>query len=525
MAEQDEWSSNANEALNISFVQAGQQSPVKLSTFHPKFTYPIFGEEECIFGYQGLNITIRFAAHNLLPNVSVKSDKKFKTVNDTKALNIEETLSEWLPEASFETPAEFNHKIQYDTSARDWKPPGELIESYQSRGRHFEIWCADLIDPAVQRLIDRIQILVSLFIEGGTPIPLDDQDWSLAKWRIFFVYEKLSSFTSSSTSPYSLVGYCSTYRFSTFRPSLRSSPTEGKPPLTFTLPLEAPTSTNSTSDETTEPFTLSNLPFRARISQFLILPPHQSHSHGTHLYNTIYTHFFHTPTCTEITVEDPNEAFDDLRDYCDYTHLLTNPTFASLTLQPSHPPTLFTKRPGTRVPTSTLLPLPLLSTLRKTTKLAPRQFARLIEIRLLSTIPPFIRASGTARLTQKAKAKNEDDRRWYYWRLLVKQRVYKRNRDLLAQLDRVERVEKCEETVGEVVGEYERLLRRMGERESSGNGRKGGEEEEGGGEVNGDGIGDLGGARRERGKRKVIEDDSELEGTPEPKRAKEGAGD
>ncbi|KAI4111113.1 MAG: hypothetical protein LQ339_000841 [Xanthoria mediterranea] len=187
MADQEEWSSNANEALNISFVQAGQQSPVKLSTFHPKFTYPIFGEEECIFGYQGLNITIRFAAHDLLPNLSVKYDKKFKTVNDTEALNIEETLKEWMPEVSFEPPAEFNHHIQYDTAASNWKPPGELVESYQSRGRNFEIWCADLIDPAVRQLIDRIQILISLFIEGGTPIPLDDADWSLAKWRIFFV--------------------------------------------------------------------------------------------------------------------------------------------------------------------------------------------------------------------------------------------------------------------------------------------------------------------------------------------------
>ena len=198
-------STNANEALDISFVQAGQQSPVKLSTFRPKFTYPIFGEEECIFGYQGLNITIRFAAHDLLPNVSVKYDKKFKTVNDTKALDIEETLKQWIPEGeafnrhhehgkradsvkvSFEAPAEFSHKIQYDTAASNWKPPGELVQSYKSRGRDFEIWCGDLTDPAVRQLIDRIQVLVSLFIEGGTPIPLDDQDWSLAKWRIFFV--------------------------------------------------------------------------------------------------------------------------------------------------------------------------------------------------------------------------------------------------------------------------------------------------------------------------------------------------
>ncbi|KAI4240776.1 MAG: hypothetical protein L6R42_011441, partial [Xanthoria sp. 1 TBL-2021] len=284
---------------------------------------------------------------------------------------------------SFETPAEFNHKIQYDTAARNWKPPGELVESYQSRGRNFEIWCADLIDPAVRQLIDRIQILVSLFIEGGTPIPLDDADWSLAKWRIFFVYEKLSSLTSSSTCPYSLVGYCSTYRFNTYSPSLRTSPSEGKTPLTFSLPVDAPTSIKPTSQETTDhnttPFSLSNLPFRARISQFLILPSHQSHSHGTHLYQTIYTHFLYTSACTELTVENPNEAFDDLRDYCDYTHLLTTSTFPLITLTTTLPSTLFARRPGTRVPTSQLLPLDLLSSLRKQQKLAPRQFARLVE--------------------------------------------------------------------------------------------------------------------------------------------------
>ncbi|KAL8817438.1 MAG: hypothetical protein Q9223_003723 [Gallowayella weberi] len=187
MADQVDWSSSANEALHISFVQAGQETPVKLSTFHPKFTYPIFGEEECIFGYQGLNINLRFAAHDLLPNLAVTYDKKFKTVQDTKALDIEETLSAWIPEVSFEATSDFNHKLQSATDAKNWRPPGTLIETYTRRGRAFEIWCAELTDPAVRQLIDRIQVLVSLFIEGGTPIPLDDQDWSLARWQVFFV--------------------------------------------------------------------------------------------------------------------------------------------------------------------------------------------------------------------------------------------------------------------------------------------------------------------------------------------------
>ena len=97
-ADYDVGSTNANKAVNISFLRAGENSPVTLASFHPKFTYPIFGEEERIFGYQGLKINIRFAAHHLVPNVSVSYDKKFKAVEDTHALDIEQTLKEWMPE-------------------------------------------------------------------------------------------------------------------------------------------------------------------------------------------------------------------------------------------------------------------------------------------------------------------------------------------------------------------------------------------------------------------------------------------
>lgn len=92
-------------------------------------------------------------------------------------------------EVSFQEPATYDAQIQEDATAEDWTPPGELLNTYTSRGRKFEVWASDLTDPAAQQLIDRIQILVSLFIEGGTPIPLDDQDWSLARWKVFFVYE------------------------------------------------------------------------------------------------------------------------------------------------------------------------------------------------------------------------------------------------------------------------------------------------------------------------------------------------
>ena len=95
-------STSANEALNIFFVQAAQHSPRTLSSFHPKWTYPIFGDEERIFGYQNLKLNLRFAAHDLRSNLEVLYDKKFKSVEDTKATDIEGTLREWVSKGAID---------------------------------------------------------------------------------------------------------------------------------------------------------------------------------------------------------------------------------------------------------------------------------------------------------------------------------------------------------------------------------------------------------------------------------------
>lgn len=173
--------------MQINIVRAGPRAPETLSTCHPKFTYPIFGEEERIFGYQGLKINIRFAAHDLRPNVEISYDRKFEAVGDTQATDILATLKEWIPQGSFDKATTFSQHLQSDEHAKEFKPPGELLKSYTSRGRSFEIWSGELTDPGIRALIDRMQIFISFFIEGGTPLELDDQEWTLARWRVYFV--------------------------------------------------------------------------------------------------------------------------------------------------------------------------------------------------------------------------------------------------------------------------------------------------------------------------------------------------
>lgn len=193
---------------------------------------------------------------------------------------------------------------------------------------------------------------------------------------------------------------------------------------------------------------------RSRISQFLILPPYQSSGHGSHLYNTVFSYFLAQPNTMEIPVEDPNESFDDLRDTSDLIRLRENhPEFTSLSINTSA--TLPPKK-SQKLPTSSILPAKILDSIRKSSKIAERQFARLVEMQLLSRIPP--RNRQISRLTRKDKASDENDRAYYFWRLLVKQRLYKHNKASLIQLDLEERIEKLEETLMGVERDYLRLL-------------------------------------------------------------------
>lgn len=86
---------------------------------------------------------------------------------------------------------------------------------------------------------------------------------------------------------------------------------------------------------------------------------------------------------------------------------------------------------------------------------------------------------GLLEREKKEKRKQADrkrDKQWKMYRLVVKGRVYKQNRDVLAQLDRLERVDKLEETYFHVEDDYKRLLgkarnSRIEEDESSANER------------------------------------------------------
>lgn len=439
-------------------MQPGSDALITRHDFHPEFTYPIVGEAEQIFGYKGLDVKLQFAAHDLRPHIDISYSKRFPTVGTTSALDLNKTLKPFLPPIAFEP--NFDSQILEDVKAKDWTPPGSRVKAYMRGGENFEIWAGSLLDLPMRSLVDNIQILILFFIEGGQFINLEDVDWTLDRWRVYLVYHKSSSPPTSKASPYSFVGYATTYRFYKFHALKSRAATD-----VFTFP-------------PTQKITPNKLSSRLRISQFLVTPPYQNAGHGSALYQSIYAEVMSDPTIVEMTVEDPSEEFDKLRDMNDFDVL--EPQFKAAGIQINDSPFASSdRRRISRVPTAILLPLDKLQEIRSRNKMASRQFARMVEMYLLAQVPHSHRASSGASLTtlkvKGSRALSADDRRYYWWRLLLKQRIMKKNKDLLQQVALEDRVPQIEDSARAQEDEYEGLLltyglRRSKEEERHGNG-------------------------------------------------------
>lgn len=455
-----DWSTDSNSAVHISLVTSGVGGTKALHTFNPKFTYPIFGDAERIFGYQGLKINLRYNACDMRPGLQIVYTRRFKAEGETVPTDLKAIFEEFLPKTAFEKSSVFEAAVG-DAAYASWTPPGELWQSLEAKGKIYEVWKGSLADLAVKQLVRRIQILVPFFIEGGTLIDLEEPDSLLERWTVFFLYEK-STNPAPGVSGYTFMGYSTVYRFyfhQTLTPP-SSPPTEQTiSGNTYKQRINRPADLEfDLTDSTTSEYSFLRHTCRSRISQFLILPPFHGGGNGSRFYNSIFDYYFKEPETIEITVEDPNEAFDDLRDLNDLARLRKVPAFADLKINGKV--VVRTKGP---VPKD-IVDAKTLQKIRKDIKIAPRQFARLVEMHLLSQIPTSIRQSLLPQQPTKIPDRQAREHEYHLWQILTKQRLYRHNRDSLMQLDRTERIEKLEDALGNVEADYARLLRAFDER-------------------------------------------------------------
>lgn len=94
-------SANTNNAVHISLVAPSDAGIKTIHSFNPKMTYSIFGDEETVFGYQGLKINLRYNACDMRPGVQIMYTKKFKTIGDTSPTDLKTILEPYLPKSKY----------------------------------------------------------------------------------------------------------------------------------------------------------------------------------------------------------------------------------------------------------------------------------------------------------------------------------------------------------------------------------------------------------------------------------------
>ncbi|EJD53024.1 histone acetyltransferase type B catalytic subunit [Auricularia subglabra TFB-10046 SS5] len=425
-----EWTTNANEALRLTLVRAkeDQNSLDAEASFHPTFTYPIYGEQETIYGYSALSIDLRFASGSLVNYLHVTHAAKLQgdTVDD-----VEGKLYSHIPPDYYRNEADFLQRVEQDATA--FRPLGTKIASYARRAESakgktrsteavseddddavvYEAYHATWNTPGFREYHRRMQIFILLYVEGGSFIN-EDED----KWEFVVLFERRRRKDAARTPVYHFVGYSSLYPF-------------------FFWPDKV----------------------RLRLSQFVILPPYQKQAHGSKLYQAIYNYVLQQPNIAELTVEDPAEAFEDLRDKNDLQMLLSNEQFmaegSGKVAPPQAAPVVAKEvaskgkgkatkvKKGKRAGRGCLGPpadKQWVEQWRVKLKMADRQFNRLIEMLILRSLQPSDEKANRA------------------YRLQVKERIYRFNFEVLLQLDKDERLEKLEETFQNVREDYQRIL-------------------------------------------------------------------
>lgn len=485
---------NSNECFDISYYRPGPTGDERIDeAFNPSFTHSVIDENESIVGYKNPKIELEFRTNDLKPKLKISFDaqldlKKLSPDLDQAQVDLSpELFKPYLPEETKESKEERDA-----ATAKDWKPPGVLMQSFTVHGKQYEIWKSPMLDPAARQIWTNMKILVLLFIDGATTGGLDDEE-TLDRWSLFFLYEVTSS--GIPTTPYVLAGFATSYRtwiFPTFNIARYTKMLPSPPPDSLNETAEKYTPPRLTQDPETFQFSekLDRLETssRERISQFLILPPYQNQTLGSRLYNFIFEDLVKKPFIYEVPVEDPSEGFDAMRDYCDIVYLRKLPAFKSLSLASSLPAESLRK--DSPIPRDQILGNGVnLEELRHETKIVTRQFYRMVELHALSTIPPNHR--NRARITRKAKSSNENDRKYYFWRLALKHRIYMQNADALDQMEVTEKVDKLEAAVDNQQEEFEERLE--------------GIEKRAGWDV---GEGSSNGTRSKR-KRVVVEDDED----------------
>jgi histone acetyltransferase 1 len=250
--------------------------------FPPEMTHQLFGQDETIRGYLGLDIDI-WLTPRFQPFVDVKFDEHskgtpaFKDIADNFVFDVAVPFKKTFSSCLFTEKPSFDEALAAE--------PGLVLEELgdqvasqklplESGGSELLIFRSQLSTASAElrRLHTCLQPLLVFFIDAASEISQDDPNWEL-----FLCVEK------SVDGELEVVGFTTCYKFYVF------------------------------PDKN-----------RVRLSQILVLPPHQGKGAGSLLLESVYS-FADGLNAVDLTFEDPTETLQKMRDRKDLHRLLGCP--------------------------------------------------------------------------------------------------------------------------------------------------------------------------------------------------------
>ncbi|KAL7294729.1 hypothetical protein TKK_0012021 [Trichogramma kaykai] len=273
---------NSNEALEFKLVRRSEELEDDQTTFKPAMSHQVFGDTESIFGYKNLKIKLYYSAGSLETYLGTSYSEKFdeSLCADLKPDDFLPKLVNVLTPNVHENIDMFVKSLSYDET---FKPAGDLVYSCSvndnGQTRHFEVYKADMSSTKFKEYHQRLQTFVLWYIDAGNFIDSND-----IQWNYLNMFERYTA--EDNTIRYATVGFATIYHYWAY-PEL----------------------------------------IRPRIAQLLILPPFQKKGLGSHMLRAIYAEYKNNPNVKDITVEDPSEEFQRIRDFVDCSLCMKLPSF------------------------------------------------------------------------------------------------------------------------------------------------------------------------------------------------------
>ena len=275
-----EWVQPAEDVLRIYFVHDPDDvlDEAKFAWedrgFVPEFTHQLFGQDEKVKGYKGLQIKVALHSFTLHAYVKIAYEQKRPGADDVRHF-----LKENIGLHFTEDAAEFTREVRSSATSIEEALRSDACTSRTHRSRSGDPCQIVRFRPAevneLRAWHDRYQALPLLFIDGANYI--DNED---SRWDVFVYLTNSGSDTKEGRSDRAQVaGFCTVYSF-------------------YAYPERK----------------------RLRLSQILVFPPHRHKGVASSMLTEIYEFAAHIGAL-DVTVEDPSEDFQLIRERVDLQRL------------------------------------------------------------------------------------------------------------------------------------------------------------------------------------------------------------